>query len=668
MDSRPPLGRRARALALVFSAAAVCAGAGPVAAARADGASPAPADAGAPDAGTAPVELDELVIRVPGAEATRDPTGAVTVVEAGRYAGEAKAVAELVATAPGVAVSAYGGLGQLSTVSIRGSSASGVLVLLDGLPLNTAFGGGVDLSTLPRQWIERIEVLRGAEGAHYGAGALGGVVNVVTRGGEPGRWSAEASGGEFGTAAASAEAAAGGERWTLFGAAGAERSDGDFTYRKRPQSSLPGSPYQTFTRENNGSARAGGIAKLTARLGERRLDALLQLSGGRRELAGWPGNDTPDDWQRDARALASVRLSGPGPAPGLTLGARLTGRADLLDTRIGSLSGGDPVHQRGGAAGAEAEAVLLHPHGALRAALGADGEALRADGLGDTRTRAQLSATLSEDARLAAGRVRLSPAVRAERVGPFAGLSAKLGGSVRVLGPLSARASAGRTFRAPGFAELYLQQGGALPNPSLRPETGLSADAALVAEGARGMASVGGHVTRYEDLIVYQATALGRMKPFNTGRAQVAGLELEAATAPAPRLLGLSLGAAYTYLRTETLRGEAAEVGRDLPFRPRHRLFARAAVAPGPAEAHLEAHYVGPQWRDARNADRVSEALLWNAGASVRLARRAGLRLGLEARNLLDDRTLTDPIGNPLPGRMVMVTLRAGSTPGDPTP
>lgn len=661
MDSRPPLGRRARALALVFSAAAAAL----APAGRADARSGA---AEAPDPGAAPVELDELVIRVPGAEATRDPTGAVTVVEAGRFAGEAKEVAELVATAPGVAVSSYGGLGQLSTVSIRGSSASGVLVLLDGLPLNTAFGGGVDLSTLPRQWIERIEVVRGAEGAHYGAGALGGVVNVVTRGGAPGRWSAEASGGSFGTAAASGEAAAGGRAWTLFGAAGAERSDGDFTYRRRPQSSLPGSPYRTFTRENNGSARAGGIAKLTARLGERRLDALLQLSGGRRELAGWPGSDTPDDWQRDARALLSMRLSGPGPARGLTLGARLSGRADLLDTRIGSLAGGDPVRQRGGAAGAEGEAVVLHRHGALRAALGAEEEALHADGLGGTRTRAQLSATLSEDAQLAGGRIRLSPAVRAERVGGFEGLSAKLGGSVRLGGPVAVRASAGRTFRAPGFAELYLEQGGALPNPALRPETGLSADAALVAEGARGMASVGGHATRYDDLVVYQGTGQGRMKPFNAGRALVAGLEAELATAPAPRLLGLSAAAAYTYLFTETLRGEEAEVGRDLPFRPRHRLFARAALAPGPAEVHLEAHHVGAQWQEARNVVRVPAALLWNAGASVRLARAAALRLGVEARNLLDDRTLTDPIGNPLPGRMVMVTLRAGSTPGGRTP
>jgi outer membrane receptor protein involved in Fe transport len=49
---------------------------------------------------------------------------------------------------------------------------------------------------------------------------------------------------------------------------------------------------------------------------------------------------------------------------------------------------------------------------------------------------------------------------------------------------------------------------------------------------------------------------------------------------------------------------------------------------------------------------------VWNAGASARLAARPDVRASLEVRNLLDDRTLLDPIGNPLPGRTVLVTVR----------
>ena len=148
----------------------------------------------------------------------------------------------------------------------------------------------------------------------------------------------------------------------------------------------------------------------------------------------------------------------------------------------------------------------------------------------------------------------------------------------------------------------------------------------------------------------------------------MAGIEAEVASAPAPRLLGLAVSAAYTFLFTENLRGDEEAVGKDLPLRPRHRLFARAAVAPGPAELHLEAQYVGRQFQDARNVIPVEAALLWSAGGAIRLTRAGALRLGLEVRNLLDRRTVEDPIGNPLPGRMVMVTLRAGSTPTQGTP
>ena len=124
--------------------------------------------------------LDEVVIPLPRAPAPQDPTASATVVEAERFAGELKGVAELAATAPGVAVRSHGGLGQLTTISIRGSTSGGVRVLLDGIPLDTAAGGGVDLSTIPLHWVDRVEVVRGAEGAYFGAGALGGAVNVVT--------------------------------------------------------------------------------------------------------------------------------------------------------------------------------------------------------------------------------------------------------------------------------------------------------------------------------------------------------------------------------------------------------------------------------------------------------------------------------------------------------
>jgi len=69
-------------------------------------------------------------------------------------------------------------------VSLRGigpSGASRVLVLVDGIPVNDPFGGWVYWSRMPMQSIEQIEVVRGGGSSVWGNGALGGVINVITR-------------------------------------------------------------------------------------------------------------------------------------------------------------------------------------------------------------------------------------------------------------------------------------------------------------------------------------------------------------------------------------------------------------------------------------------------------------------------------------------------------
>ncbi len=76
---------------------------------------------------------------------------------------------------------------QGNQVTIRGSSGfayntgSRVLVMLDGMPLLAPDTDGIPLEALPMSEIERIEVLKGPGSALYGGGALGGVVNIVTR-------------------------------------------------------------------------------------------------------------------------------------------------------------------------------------------------------------------------------------------------------------------------------------------------------------------------------------------------------------------------------------------------------------------------------------------------------------------------------------------------------
>ena len=160
------------------------------------------------------------------------------------------------------------------------------------------------------------------------------------------------------------------------------------------------------------------------------------------------------------------------------------------------------------------------------------------------------------------------------------------------------------------------------------------------------------------------------MRPFNEAHAVARGLELELASAPFFGPAALSASAAYTWLATEILRGGPSTVGNELPHRAPRRLFARLSAAPGPLEVHGEAHYVAAQFGDVENSFGASipAAVTLNAGLSVRVARAPELRLGLEAKNLLDDRSLQDGFGYPLPGRMILVTLRTSSQQETRTP
>jgi len=64
---------------------------------------------------------------------------------------------------------------------LGGTGSSRSLVLADGLPLNDAFGGWVYWDKLPQAAIERVEILRGSGSDLYGADAVGGVVQILTR-------------------------------------------------------------------------------------------------------------------------------------------------------------------------------------------------------------------------------------------------------------------------------------------------------------------------------------------------------------------------------------------------------------------------------------------------------------------------------------------------------
>ncbi len=94
----------------------------------------------------------------------------------------ARSLTDVVKTLPGAEVVSNGGRGQQSTVLVRGATSAETLVLMDGVRINSATNGGADFSSIPLNQVERIEYIRGARASVYGADAIGGVLNIITRG------------------------------------------------------------------------------------------------------------------------------------------------------------------------------------------------------------------------------------------------------------------------------------------------------------------------------------------------------------------------------------------------------------------------------------------------------------------------------------------------------
>ncbi|BAU57594.1 outer membrane vitamin B12 receptor BtuB [Halorhodospira halochloris] len=110
-------------------------------------------------------------------------------------------VSDLLQGRAGTSLTTSGSFGKDTSLFMRGTNSDHSLLLVDGVPMNSATQGGAAWEYLPPAEIDRIEVVRGPRTSLYGADAIGGVVQVFTREGEEGppRVNAFAGGGSFNT-------------------------------------------------------------------------------------------------------------------------------------------------------------------------------------------------------------------------------------------------------------------------------------------------------------------------------------------------------------------------------------------------------------------------------------------------------------------------------------
>jgi vitamin B12 transporter len=128
-------------------------------------------------------------------------TTSATVITAKEIeAQQAETVLEVLRNVPGVDVVQSGSRGTNTSVFIRGAEADQVLVLIDGVEVNTTTAGTFNFAHLTTENIERIEIIRGAGGTLYGSQAIGGVINIITkRGRGPAEFGFSAEGGNGST-------------------------------------------------------------------------------------------------------------------------------------------------------------------------------------------------------------------------------------------------------------------------------------------------------------------------------------------------------------------------------------------------------------------------------------------------------------------------------------
>jgi len=185
-------------------------------------------------------------------------------------------IQEIIATAPGVQLTnLYGAVnGTGSVVDLRGFGAfasSNTLFLINGRRLNEADLQSVDLSTIPLQSIERIEITRGNSGAVlYGDNAVGGVINIVTKTGvglgKPYAGRVEGGVGSYGQREGNISFSTNHGPWSSSMFANAVHSDG--------------------YRANNKLDQQNGVGEIRYTTPE--FSAFLNLSGDRQQL-GFPG-------------------------------------------------------------------------------------------------------------------------------------------------------------------------------------------------------------------------------------------------------------------------------------------------------------------------------------------------------------------------------------------
>ena len=647
----------------------------------------------APFASPAATNRPPPVITVTAARSPRvlsEVPSAVTLVGRDAIASSpARNVDDVLRTTHGISLlrSVGIGYGLPSQVNIRGvPSPNGTLLLLDGMPMNEAGTGFLNLNEVPMRSIRQVEVVRGPGSALYGADAFGGVINVLTL--DPGDVPALDVSLELGNEAFRDYEVTGGWGDRTRGAVVAlgVRSI-DNTLARSNVSEETWDPatgsyrVETHPAVNYDYADTRLLFKVTHDIGgASHLDVqgrLFESELGYGQQDRRPLYPRPEDATMENRtALLGAVLTTRHAASVRTVcrGWYRTQERELWGLDLSHVEGTLPVFVR---SRSETDTRDWHADGRVELDAGDRHQLLlgmefnRADAdfsplrdaaagtplpLSSGRTaHVHNTGAYAQDEFQATARLRLVAGLRAdshstfhEEVSPRAGLVYRAGETTHL------RASAGRAFRAPSLSELYqpaLQFGSVVfeSNPDLQPETIVSADAGIEqAFGEAVTARLNVFYNDMDDLITTRADG-DTLTYANTDEAWSAGLELGLDWAFAPYC---ALSAAGTLQDTEE-----RETGRDLAHIPDRtfglglrlgmrlgRWLARAAVD--------ESYYGERGYVDSTGGGWREQDAYWRTDLAVQGTFDDRFRVACRVQNLFDTTYQEWPLTTAAPGRL----------------
>ncbi|MNS18704.1 Vitamin B12 transporter BtuB precursor [compost metagenome] len=543
-------------------------------------------------------------------------------------------LAQLLRAETAIAVRQYGPVGSLATVSLRGALGEGVLILRDGVKLNSPERGGVDLSTISLLGVERVEILAGGASATYGAEAVGGVIHLISARKPPHR--VEGGLGQFGQRFLKAETGAVQGDTSIVVGVNRIYADNDhaFTYRN-----------QTSPRRNAQLDATELVLNGKTRLGSAYLDLGLTAARHDKGVPGPINYPSPLATQRDDVLTGSARWVQPwGELTQTTALSHQHTRLIFSDPRSiyqkTSDSRLDSTDLQTALSG-EAETHLW------TAGVGLTRDTVTGQSVG-TRERF-LGALFAHDEWLLGDRWTAFGDFRLDHHAAFGfNPSPRLGLTYQFTPSSRLRGVIGRSYRAPTFNDLYWPSlGSASGNATLMPET--------TTQFELGWDHLAGPLTLKPTLFWNRGTNViswlpgtgGVWTPVNIGQTDIKGLELEASYVAAPfRWVGAATGLSALDL--------SGQVGKTLLYRPDWTARSAIAYAPTPAfDLTLTWDYLGKRFTTAQNTDALAPVGLWSLRASYAVFAADRLTVGVD--NLADKAYELQPY-YPMPGRQATVS------------